>query len=59
MIIPVTAKEKKRLADAVFFMNDLMERIDKIDEHNELYGVWMVLNDAVAHLKAIEEDMDW
>ena len=59
MIIPVTAKEKKRLADAVFFMDDLMERIDEIDEHNELYGVWMALNDAVAHLKAIENDMDW
>jgi hypothetical protein len=59
MIIPVSEKEKERLADAVFFMYDLLERIDEINENGKLHGVWVVIDDAIAHLKAIEEDMDW
>lgn len=56
MIIKLNEDEKKRLADAVWLMTDIMDKIDGIDE---VSGTWAALDEAVAHLKAIEDGVDW
>lgn len=56
MIIPVTEDEKIRLAQAVWFMWDIMERIEDKPEVNR---IWETLDEAVCLLRAIEDGTDW
>lgn len=59
MIIPITKSEEERLADAVFFMWDIMDRIEGMEDNHKVWGTWEALDEAIAHLKAIEDHVDW